>query len=143
MAADHIDPTDQGQETDLLAQQTPLERPDLTNGGPDILDSPKEVDEVDRWEQAVRCPAARTTTTHTTASRRCAMTDPLGVARCGACRCRDHTTFTEVLAVVDECSRDLDAPGDPALGELLERLARQRLAARHVEPDHIRPRRRL
>jgi hypothetical protein len=39
----------------------------------------------------------------------------------------DRIPFTKVLAVIEECRRDLDTPGADALPELVERLARQRL----------------
>ena len=44
---------------------------------------------------------------------------------------RDHAgriPFTKVLAVIEACRRDLDMPCADALPELVERLARQRLA---------------
>lgn len=46
----------------------------------------------------------------------------------------EHATLTEVLAVVTRCRTDLDTPTAAALPELVERLARQRLA------DHLAPR---
>jgi hypothetical protein len=40
----------------------------------------------------------------------------------------DHATLAEVLAVVARARNDLDTPSAAALPELVERLARQRLA---------------
>jgi hypothetical protein len=45
-----------------------------------------------------------------------------------------HVDLAEVLAVVDGCRRDLDIPDAQALPELVERLARERIAQR-VNPD--------
>ena len=42
----------------------------------------------------------------------------------------EHVTLAEVLAVVARCRTDLDTPSSAALSELVERLARQRLADR-------------
>jgi len=42
----------------------------------------------------------------------------------------EHATLAEVLAVIARCRNDLDAPSAAALPELVERLARQRLADR-------------
>lgn len=41
----------------------------------------------------------------------------------------EQLTLAEVLAVVERCSADLDPPSAEALPELVERLARQRLAS--------------
>jgi hypothetical protein len=50
------------------------------------------------------------------------------------------TTMTEVLTTVRQCRHDLDVVPDPALPELVERLARQRLrnrrAAAHRHDHH-------
>ncbi len=40
----------------------------------------------------------------------------------------DHVTLADILDVIDGCRRDLEAPSAAALPELVERLARQRLA---------------
>jgi hypothetical protein len=45
-----------------------------------------------------------------------------------------HATLAEVLAVIERCRTDLDMPSAAALPEMVERLARQRLA------DHVAPR---
>ena len=45
----------------------------------------------------------------------------------------DHATLAEVLTVVRQCRTDLDTPSAAALPEMVERLARQRLA------DHLTP----
>ena len=42
----------------------------------------------------------------------------------------EHATLAEVLAVVGRCRSDLDTPSTAALPEMVERLARQRLADR-------------
>jgi hypothetical protein len=42
----------------------------------------------------------------------------------------DRVTLAEVLAVVARCRNDLDTPSAAALPEMVERLARQRLADR-------------
>ena len=42
----------------------------------------------------------------------------------------EHATLAEVLAVIARCRNDLDTPSAAALPELVERLARQRLADR-------------
>ena len=42
----------------------------------------------------------------------------------------DRITLAEVLAVIGRCRTDLDTPSAAALPELVERLARQRLAGR-------------
>jgi len=42
------------------------------------------------------------------------------------------TTMAEVLTTVQQCRHDLDVVPDPALPELVERLARQRLNNRHA-----------
>jgi hypothetical protein len=42
----------------------------------------------------------------------------------------EHVALAEVLAVVGRCRNDLDAPNESALPELVERLARKRLAVR-------------
>jgi hypothetical protein len=44
----------------------------------------------------------------------------------------DRITLAEVLAVVTQCRTDLDTPSAAALPELVERLARQRLAEQHA-----------
>lgn len=44
----------------------------------------------------------------------------------------EEFTLTEVLAVVGRCRADLDTPCAAALPELVERLARQRLADRRI-----------
>ena len=41
-------------------------------------------------------------------------------------------TLAEVLSTVRQCRHDLDVVTDPALPELVERLARQRLSNRHA-----------
>jgi hypothetical protein len=46
----------------------------------------------------------------------------------------DRATLTEVLAVVDRARNDLDAPSAAALPELVDRLARQRLAEHLASP---------
>ena len=46
----------------------------------------------------------------------------------------DRTTLAEVLAVVARARNDLDTPSAAALPELVERLARQRLAGRVASP---------
>ena len=46
----------------------------------------------------------------------------------------DRVTMAEILAVVARCRSDLDTLSSAALPELVERLARQRLAGR-VRPD--------
>jgi hypothetical protein len=46
----------------------------------------------------------------------------------------DRATLAEVLAVVARCRNDLDAPSAAALPEMVERLARQRLADRVASP---------
>lgn len=62
------------------------------------------------------------------------MTDPLVEAAVRVyADVADHTTLAEVLAVLDDCRGELTARADPALPALLERLARQRLAA--LQPD--------
>jgi hypothetical protein len=43
----------------------------------------------------------------------------------------DRATLAEVLAVIGRCRTDLDTPSVAALPEMVERLARQRLA------DHL------
>ena len=43
----------------------------------------------------------------------------------------DRATLAEVLAIVGRCRNDLDPPSGAALPEMVERLARQRLA------DHV------
>jgi hypothetical protein len=43
----------------------------------------------------------------------------------------EHATLAEVLAVIARCRNDLDMPSVAALPEMVERLARQRLA------DHL------
>jgi hypothetical protein len=45
-------------------------------------------------------------------------------------------TMTEVLTTVRQCRHDLDVVTDPALPELIERLARQRLSNRHPARRH-------
>lgn len=58
------------------------------------------------------------------------MTDPLVEAAVRVyADVADHTTLAEVLAVLDDCRGELTARADPAPPALLERLARQRLAA--------------
>jgi hypothetical protein len=42
----------------------------------------------------------------------------------------DRLTLAEILAVVARCRNDLDTPSAAALPEMVERLARQRLAGR-------------
>jgi len=42
----------------------------------------------------------------------------------------EHVPLAEVLAVIARCRSDLDAPSAAALPEMVERLARQRLATR-------------
>jgi hypothetical protein len=44
-------------------------------------------------------------------------------------------TMTEILSTVRQCRRDLDVVPDPALPELVERLARQRLNNRRAEAN--------
>jgi hypothetical protein len=44
------------------------------------------------------------------------------------------TTLAEVLTVVGRCRNDLDTPSAAALPEVVERLARQRLADRVHPP---------
>lgn len=46
----------------------------------------------------------------------------------------EHATLAKVLAVIARCRTDLDTPNDDALPELVERLARQRLADRTEQP---------
>ena len=46
----------------------------------------------------------------------------------------EHSTLAEVLAVIARCRTDLDTPSAAALPELIERLARQRLADRIEQP---------
>ena len=46
----------------------------------------------------------------------------------------DHATLAEVLTVVGQCRTDLDTPSAAALPELVERLARQRLADHRASP---------
>ena len=46
------------------------------------------------------------------------------------------TTMAEVLTTVQQCRHDLDVVTDPALPELVERLARQRLSNRHAAHRH-------
>jgi hypothetical protein len=45
-------------------------------------------------------------------------------------------TLAEVLTTVRQCRHDLDVVTDPALPELVERLARQRLSNRHAAHRH-------
>jgi hypothetical protein len=45
-----------------------------------------------------------------------------------------NTTYTDVITVVERCRRDLDA-SPASVPEFLERLARQRLAARFGDPS--------
>ena len=42
----------------------------------------------------------------------------------------DRATLAEVLAVIERCRTDLGTPSAAALPEMVERLARQRLAGR-------------
>ena len=59
------------------------------------------------------------------------MADPLVEAAVRVCAdFAEHATLAEVLTVIARCRNDLDAPSDAALPELVERLARQRLADR-------------
>jgi len=46
----------------------------------------------------------------------------------------DHATLAEVLTVVRQCRTDLDTPSVAAVPELVERLARQRLADHLASP---------
>jgi hypothetical protein len=46
----------------------------------------------------------------------------------------DHATLAEILAVVARARNDLDTPSAAALPELVERLARQRLAEGLASP---------
>lgn len=46
-----------------------------------------------------------------------------------------RATLAEVLAVIARARNDLDTPSTEALPELVERLARQRLADRLAGPD--------
>jgi hypothetical protein len=46
----------------------------------------------------------------------------------------DRATLAEVLAVVTQCRSDLDTPHAAALPEMVERLARQRLADQLASP---------
>jgi hypothetical protein len=39
-----------------------------------------------------------------------------------------HATLAEVLSVIQQCRNDLDTPSTATVPELVERLARQRLA---------------
>lgn len=49
----------------------------------------------------------------------------------------EHATLADVLAVIDQCRTDLDTPSAAALPELVQRLARHRLADRleRLAPD--------
>ncbi|HEU5267667.1 MAG TPA: hypothetical protein VFU35_13250 [Jatrophihabitans sp.] len=51
----------------------------------------------------------------------------------------ERATLAEVLAVVGRCRSDLDTPSAAALPELVERLARQRLADRVGAVDGTNP----
>jgi len=48
----------------------------------------------------------------------------------------DRATLADVLAVVARARTDLDTPSAAALPELVERLARQRLADHFASPAH-------
>ena len=48
----------------------------------------------------------------------------------------DRATLAEVLAVVARARNDLDTPSAAALPEMVERLARQRLADGVASPAH-------
>ena len=41
---------------------------------------------------------------------------------------QEHTTLSNVIATIEQCRNELDTPSEAALPELIERLARQRLA---------------
>jgi hypothetical protein len=70
----------------------------------------------------------------TVRSRVVVMADPLvDVAVRVHAEFADRATLAEVLAVVGRCRTDLDTPSAAALPEMVERLARQRLA------DHLTP----
>ncbi len=152
MAADRIDPSELIPEADLLEQHTPLDPSSLTDPDPRTDVEPGSaiaeasgdaVDEADRLDQHAPVFGDGQDYPHETAGAGVAvMADPLvEVSVRVYADFAEHVTLADVLPVIDR--RRID-PGtsSTALPELVERLARQRLADRleRLAPDaRVRP----
>jgi hypothetical protein len=138
VADDRLDPSEQIPEADLLEQQAPLYSPLTDAKHMLVIPEPptKPVDEADRWDQQAPAPATEDHSPHGPfPSRVVVMADPLvEVAVRVYAEFADRATLAEVLAVAGRCRTDLDTPSAAAPPEMVERLARQRLA------DHLAPR---